>query len=209
MASSTPAEYPEWTSTSLKRKKAYDAVKSAIENPPKKKTFKSPAVKKFKDNSSYASYDYDYWNERKANCVEFPSESFIEIFLHEVPILFTTIAIDMIAEEKEKRKEDTLKGPSTGPSMLWHLLPAVMVGVENTPWSWHITRVKEGHEVDPLICHIDYTYGDRGYDLSVPQKKFRMVILSKVKTALKELFTKHFIISEVGVVYSNKFFNGQ
>lgn len=184
-----------WTSTSAKRKRTLSDTKKALHaasvaraKPPQPK----PKPKQFDSNA--VTFD---WVERKKQVEEYPSEELVQMVFDVVQTCFVSAA--------KFFSDSELK---TGPSMLWHLLPGVMNSIQDTPWGYFDHVNKDATSADPLVFFINYTYGERGQDLTIGQKKFRMVILSHLKTeitaSLKIIFdTPHF-----QVVYSKKFFDG-
>jgi len=180
---------PKWTSTSAKRKRTYtNTIANATPAPPAKVTKKEEKAEK-EETPSFN------WAERRSQVEEFPNADWIYGKIEAITQLFVELA-------KEFRKNSC----EVGPSMLWHMLPAVMDALQNTPWAYHVSRTGEYMDVLPCYMFINYTYGDRGQELSINQNKFRKVILSRLKVVLTEYLNTCFEF-EVIVIFSKKFFD--
>jgi len=203
---------PSWASTSAKRKRDLHNAEDALEavsdrvnvEPPAKKTYsgsgfvpgkslvgvsREPYVKKDPQEEKVSIN----WEERKSQVETYPNEC-VDHLAEEVFSIFSSVA-------KEVRKSFT----ESGPTMLWHLLPAVMDSIQSTPWTYYASHQSKD---ESQVMFINYTYGDRGQDLSINQKKFRMVLMSKVKIALTSFLKDYFEGCNISVVYSKKFFDG-
>jgi hypothetical protein len=209
MAVVTENEYPEWTSTSAKRKRVLAATANALHTPLplasglvtlptlEPPTKKAKAYGKKEKKEDFVNIN---WEERKDQLKNYSNKAYIDIIMTEVLAIFNDMALEF-------RKDAS----QTGPTMLWHLLPAFMEAIQKTPWGWFDVVRKDPEETveGPLVMFINYTYGDRGQDLTESQNKFRFVIMGKVKTAVTAYLRKFFTSEEIQVAYSNVFFNGK
>lgn len=140
------------------------------------------------------------WVERKTQLSNFPNDLYVDVLMDGIIEVFMIVA-----------KEFRETAGEVGPSMLWHLLPAVMDAIQKTPWSYFVVSEEDqrlcGKVADPCVMFINFTWGDRGQELSIGQNKFRKVILSKVKEYLSNYFNSLFTTIDVQVIYSKKFFD--
>lgn len=101
---------------------------------------------------------------------------------------------------KELRKDNT----TSGPNIMWHMLPAVLDAMNNTPHEYE--HAQGFNDASPLIFFIGFTYGDGGHTLNIKQNKFRMVVLGKVKTAVCDFLKGFYATEAIQVVYTKEFF---
>ena len=211
MAAKTAVD-PEWAATSTQRKKDYEKVakyqgqkkeeKEYVQLPSKleKNTgrpgLRAPKYHPYEQRSFAANTSTTIdWEERKVQKLEHPNDGYIDPLMDETMVQFTALA-------REFRRDLT----EVGPSMLWHLLPAVLETIQNTPWAHYMAN--RAADQEPLILFVNFTFGDRGHNLTINQKKFRMVILGRVKTVMLDFFRKYFSSESIELVYSKKFFDG-
>lgn len=212
-------ETPGWTSTSKKRARTYRDTAEALATsssssrssvdvapppadasvpapPPAKQMRKTTPPQKSRSNDGKISIN---WEERKSLCESYPNDGYIESIMKETLDIFYEISRDFAKTPSE-----------TGPSMLWHLLPAVAEAIQSTPWC-HFHSVREEYRFESLIVFVNYTYGDRGQEMTINQKKFRMVLMGKVKGALLRYLRTYFACGDdqIQIVYANKFFTGE
>jgi len=220
---------PNWTATSTKRKRIYDDATDAISSrrviakvcaDDKQETPETPAGSTKEPGTFFAAYAQAQkkhdpphkiegprapgsnpsidWEERKAQREMYPNIHYTERLMDLVMEDFKTLA------NKFGREQGGL-----GPSMLWHLLPAVMEGVQNTPWEYfcHYVEEVQDRQEEECICFINYTYGDRGQDLSINQNKFRKVLLTALKEELTKKLRRFFEAFPIEVIFSKKFFD--
>lgn len=205
MSSSSTNDYPEWTSIANKRKRnitsssSHSVVEAVVGQPSLKKDKKgSHQQQRLLLSSSFNENEVKInWAERKSCLETYPNDALIEPLMHKAIGVFMDLAQEFSRNNSE-----------TGPSMLWHLLPSVMEAIKSTPWSWFMIGddIEEGYR---LIMFVNYTYGDRGQDLTINQKKFRMVIMGKLKSKLSILLRDQMGTEKVEIVYAKKFFDGQ
>ena len=187
---------PQYVATSPKRKQIYQDTVTALSSHGTTTTppgGNPPPAKKPKQESSSDEVEIN-WAERKSLIEEHPNDLFMEPLKECVLDVFKNLSTEFC------------KTPGTGPSMLWHVLPAVMSTIESTPWA--AFKKVENPENKPLVFLVNYTWGDRGHDLTPNQKKFRTAILNKVKTKLLAEFQKIMAEENIQVAYSKRFFKG-
>jgi hypothetical protein len=198
----------EWAATSTKRKRIYDDATDAITSrrviakmcddknePPEESYSFTPQKKKEAPPCPPGPNTTIHWEERRTQRETYPNTRYVDTLLDLVMESFKTLARKFGREPGE-----------LGPNILWHLLPAVMEGVQNTPWEYYANYEEWANDPQECLCFIHYTYGDRGQDLSINQNKFRKVVLSALKEKLMMSFTVAFPFP-VSVVFSKKFFD--
>lgn len=194
MASITANEYPEWTATTPKRKRTLRDTVSALRT-----TTEPPMKQPKKDTPAKKETPTINWSERKSLLQSYSNKAYVDIIMTEVLAIFNELAAEFRKDPSE-----------TGPSMLWHLLPSFMEAIQSTPWGWFdVIRKDPETSSESLLFFVNYTYGDRGQDLSVSQNKFRMVILGKAKSAVLGFLRKYFSSQSIDLVYAEKFFKGK